>query len=69
LPFLLLNLICFLTGNTTDKVFPYTASVLGTIYSLLILALIMVLIGFVLIYLLSAIYYKLRYKSILNPFK
>jgi hypothetical protein len=69
LPFLLLNLICFLTGNTTAKVFPYTASVLGTIYSLLILALIMVLIGFVLIYLLSAIYYKLRYKSILNPFR
>jgi hypothetical protein len=28
----------------------------------------MVLIGFVLIYLLSAIWYRLRYKAVLNPF-
>lgn len=69
LPFLILNLILLLAGRTADGVFPYTASVLGTIYSLLILAFIMVLIGFVLIYLLSAIYYRLRYHIILNPFK
>jgi len=68
-PFLILNLILLLAGRTGDSVFPYTASVLGTIYSLLILALIMVLIGFVLIYLLSATYYRLRFKSIFNPFK
>ena len=68
MPFLILNLILFLAGRTTDNVFPYTASVLGGVYSLLILALIMVLIGFILIYLLSAIYYRLRYRSILNPF-
>ncbi|OGO20348.1 MAG: hypothetical protein A2Z15_01005 [Chloroflexi bacterium RBG_16_50_11] len=69
LPFIILNLILLLAGRTTDNVFPYTASVLGGIYSLLILALIMVLIGFVLIYLFSATYYRLRYKIILNPFK
>jgi hypothetical protein len=69
LPFLILNLILLLAGSTADSVFPYTASVLGTVYSLLILALIMVLIGFILIYLFSAIYYRLRYKIILNPFK
>ena len=69
MPFLILNLILLLAGRTTDYVFPYTASALGGAYSLLILALIMVLIGFILIYLLTAIYYRLRYKSILNPFK
>lgn len=69
LPFLILNLILLLAGRTSDNVFPYTASVLGTIYSLLILALIMVLLGFILIYLFSATYYRLRYKIILNPFK
>jgi hypothetical protein len=69
LPFLIVNLICLLTGYSSDKVFPYTASVLGAIYSLLILALIMVLIGFVLIYLLAAAYYRMRYRAVLNPFK
>jgi hypothetical protein len=69
MPFLILNLILLLAGRTTDYVFPYTASVLGGVYSLLIIALIMVLIGFILIYLLAAIYYRLRYKAILNPFK
>ena len=69
MPFLLFNLICLLVDRSSDTVFPYSASVLGGIYSLLILALIMVLIGFILIYLLTAMYYRLRYKSILNPFK
>jgi hypothetical protein len=69
MPFLILNLILFLAGRTTDYVFPYTASVLGGIYSLLILALIMVVIGFILIYLLMSIFYRLKYKAILNPFK
>lgn len=69
MPFLILNLILLLAGRTTDNVFPYTASVLGGVYSLLILALIMVLTGFALVYLLTSIYYRLRYRSILNPFK
>jgi hypothetical protein len=69
MPFLILNLILFLAGRTTDYVFPYTASVLGGIYSLLILALIMVVIGFIMIYLLMSILYRLKYKAILNPFK
>jgi hypothetical protein len=68
MPFLILNLILLLAGRTTDNVFPYSASVLGAVYSLLIFALIMVLIGFVIIYLLTAIYYRIRYKSMLNPF-
>jgi len=68
LPFFLINLICLLTGYSNEKFFPYTASLLGAVYSLLILALIVALIGFVLIYLLSAVYFRLRYKSILNPF-
>jgi len=69
LPFLILNLILLLAGRTSESVFPYTASVLGAVYSLLILALIMVLIGFVLIYVLSATYCKLIHNSFLNPFK
>jgi len=68
LPFFLINLTCLLTGYSNEEFFPYTASLLGAVYSLLILALIVALIGFVLIYLLSAVYFRLRYKSILNPF-
>ena len=68
LPFLLMNLIFLLIGYGSDEFFPFTVSSLGAVYSVLILALIMVLIGFVLIYLLSAVYYRLRYKTILNPF-
>jgi hypothetical protein len=68
LPFLLLNLIMLIIGASTDKFFPFTASSLGTVYSVLMLALIMVLVGFVLIYLLSAAWYRLKYKAILNPF-
>ena len=69
LPFLILNLILLLVGRTTANVFPYTASVLGGVYSLLLLALIMALTGFIIIYLLLGTYYRLRYKAILNPFK
>ena len=69
MPFLILNLILLLVGRTADSVFPYTASILGTIYSLLILALMMVSLGFILIYFFSAAYYRLRYRHILNPFR
>jgi hypothetical protein len=63
-----MNLIILLIGYSNDKLFPFTVSWLGAVYSVLILALVMVLIGFVLIYLLSATWYRLRYKTILNPF-
>jgi hypothetical protein len=68
LPFLLMNLVFLLIGSPADDFFPFTAASLGAVYSVLILALIMVLIGFVLIYLLSAVFYWLRYKAVLNPF-
>jgi hypothetical protein len=69
MPFLILNLILLIAGRATNNVFPYTASVLGGVYSLLILALIMVIIGFILIYLIMSFFYRLKYKAILNPFK
>jgi len=69
LPFMILSLILMLAGRSSDYFSPYTASALGLIYSLLVLALIMGVIGFLLIYILSAIFYWLRYRSILNPFR
>jgi hypothetical protein len=68
LPFLLINLIAMLTGSGSDEFFPITASSLGAVYSLFILALVLAVIGFVLIYLLTAIYVKLKYNRLLSPF-
>ncbi len=68
LPFLLINFLGLITGFGSEKFFPFTASSLGVIYSLFILALIMVLIGFALTYLVSAAYVKIRRGSLLNPF-
>jgi hypothetical protein len=68
LPFLLINFLGLITGLGSEKFFPFTASSLGVIYSLFILALIMGLIGFALTYLVSAAYVKLRHGSLLNPF-
>lgn len=68
LPFLLINLLGLVTGLGSERFFPFTASSLGTVYSLLILALIMVTIGFVLTYFISAAYVKIRRGYILNPF-
>jgi hypothetical protein len=68
LPFLLMNLVLLLIGRANGDFLRFTASSLGAVYSVLILALIMVLIGFVLIYLLAAVWYRLRYRAILNPF-
>jgi hypothetical protein len=67
LPFLILNLILMLAGKSNSSFFPYAASVLGAIYGLLILAAILALTGFILIYLFSATVYWLKYKSVLNP--
>jgi len=69
LPFLILNVILLAAGYGNDAFYPYAASALGVIYSLLILALIMVLIGFIIIYVIAAVFYRLRYRSILNPFR
>jgi hypothetical protein len=66
--FLLMNLIFLLVHYDSNEFYPATAAWLGGVYSVLILALIMVIIGFALIYLLSAVYYLLRYRAILNPF-
>ncbi len=69
LPFMILSLILMLAGFGGDTFAPYTTPILGVIYSLLILALIMGLIGFFLIYFFSAIIYWLKNRSILNPFR
>ncbi len=66
--FLLINFLGLITGFGSEKFFPLTASSLGVVYSLFILALIMVLLGFIVIYSVSAACYRLRYKAILNPF-
>jgi len=68
LPFLLVNLIAMLAGSSSEEFFPFTASSLGIVYSLFILALVLAVIGFVLTYLLTAVYVKLRYNRLLNPF-
>ncbi len=68
LPFLLLNLVCLIIGVESDTIFPFTAAWLGAVYGVLALALVMVLLGFVLIYTIAAVYYRLRYRIILKPF-
>jgi hypothetical protein len=67
LPFLLMNLVFLLIDYHNNAFLPFTVSSLGAVYGVLFLALIMVLIGLVLIYLLSAMYYWLKYKAVLNP--
>jgi len=68
LPFLLINFLGLVTGLGGEIFFPFTASSLGIAYSLLILALLMTLIGFILTYLISAAYFKIRHGHILKPF-
>ncbi len=68
LPFLLLNLVLLLVGRSGGEFFPSTAASLGAVYSVLILALIMALVGFVLVYIPAAAWYRLRYGLTLNPF-
>jgi hypothetical protein len=69
LVFLLMNLVFLLIGLSSDEFFPSAIASLGAVYSVLILALIMAGVGFFLMYLLAALWYRLRYKTILNPFK
>ena len=68
LPFLLVNLFGLIAGLGGERFFPITASSLGIVYSLFMLALIMVLLGFILAYFISAAYIKVRRGYILNPF-
>jgi len=66
--FLLINFLGLITGFGSEKFFPFTASSLGVVYSLFILALIMILMGFIVIYAVSAAWFRLKYKTLLNPF-
>jgi hypothetical protein len=68
IPFLLVNLVGLIAGIGSDEVFPFTAASLGAVYGVLILALVMVLVGFILIYIMAAINYRLKYRSVLTPF-
>ncbi|UCG55138.1 MAG: hypothetical protein JSV32_02680 [Dehalococcoidia bacterium] len=66
--FFLINLLGLVTSLGGARFFPFTISSLSIVYGILIFALIMVLIGFVLIYSISVIYFKIRYKRMLHPF-
>jgi hypothetical protein len=66
--FLLLNLVCLIIGVESNTIFPFAAAWLGAVNSVLILALVMALVGFILIYTVAALYYRLRYRIILKPF-
>jgi hypothetical protein len=68
LPFLLINFIGLVSGSGGDKFLPLTASSIGVIFSLFILAFVMALSGFVIIYLVSAACVKIRRGYILRPF-
>lgn len=68
IPFVIVNTVALLSGIGSKRYFPFTASSLSMMYSLFILALIMTAAGFILTYLISAIWVKLRRGRILNPF-
>ena len=65
---ILVNVIGLLTGLSDNGFFPFTAPSLGIMYGLLILALIMTLSGFVVIYVIATIFHRIRYGQLLNPF-
>jgi hypothetical protein len=66
--FLLINLIGLITGAGGEAYFPATAAWLGAVYGVLILALVMALAGFIIIYIIAAAYYRMRYRILLKPF-
>lgn len=65
---ILANIIGLLLGLVSQGFLPFTASFLSIMYGLFILALMMTAGGFVLTYLLSAIWFRLKYHRTLNPF-
>jgi hypothetical protein len=69
LPFMILSLILMLAGRGGDTFTPYITPALGVIYGFLTLALILALTGFIIIYIFSAIIYRFKTHSILNPFR
>jgi hypothetical protein len=68
IPFVIANIIGLLAGIGSEKYFPFTASSLSIMYSLFILALIMTTAGFILTYLIAAVWVKLRHGIMLRPF-
>jgi hypothetical protein len=66
--FLLINLLGIVNVIGQDKLFQAAASVLGIVYSLLTVALVMSILGFCLIYLITAVYVKISRGYLLNPF-
>ena len=69
LPFLVLNLIGMLTGSGDNGWLSWMASYLGTGYGVLVLALVPGMAGLVIVYLISAAWYRIRYRRVLNPFR
>lgn len=67
IPFVIANIIGLLAGIGSEKYFPFTASSLSIMYSLFILALIMTTAGFILTYLIAAVWVKLRHGIMLRP--
>ncbi|MFC2068917.1 hypothetical protein ACFLTP_07940 [Chloroflexota bacterium] len=67
LSFLVINFVVLVSGFGDDKIMPFLVSSLGAIYSLLVLALVMVLLGFVSTYFISATYVKTKRGYLLNP--
>ena len=68
LPFLVINFVGLISGFGSEQFFPFTVSTLGAVFGLFVLALIMVLSGFVVTYLLSATYVKVKHGYFLKPF-
>jgi hypothetical protein len=68
IPFIIVNIIALLSGIGSERYYPFTASTLSIMYSLFILALILTAGGFIITYLISAMWVKLWRRKILNPF-
>jgi hypothetical protein len=69
LPLLVLNMICLIIGTDNNSIIlPFFAASLAVVNSVLMLALVLILLGFSIIYIISGAYYRLKYKTTLNPF-
>jgi hypothetical protein len=69
IPILIFTLVLMLAGRGSETFFPYLAPALGLVYSLLTLALVMGLAGFIIIYFFSNLIYWLKNRRMLNPFR
>lgn len=68
LPFLAINFLGLASGFGSEDFLLFTVSTLGVINGLFVLALVMALLGFVLTYLVSATYVKVKRGYLLKPF-